>query len=217
MSATASLNGKPRPQLSDQLDRLDGILDVLGEGLTAAVADAMKAGTALAVKEALVEILTNPELLAAVRGTLPRTGSVPGEVTNSTPARPGLGARLNAKMAAARTATVAAVAKTKERLVAAGTSVRAGVTHSVLTLLGRVGALRRHVVAGVRVARFVTRLKQITLIAVGIGTATGMMSLLAPHAFAALTSGLTAAVTIVGVQLGLRTRSLWRRVLPALT
>ena len=71
MTATMFLNGKPRKQLSDQLDRMDEILDVLGEGLTGAVVDAMKAGTALAVKQALVEILTNPELLATFRGVLP--------------------------------------------------------------------------------------------------------------------------------------------------
>ena len=40
MSATAT-NGKPtRNQLADQLDRLDGIIDTLAEGLNQAVADA---------------------------------------------------------------------------------------------------------------------------------------------------------------------------------
>ena len=37
-------NGKPkRKQLSEQLDRLDGIIDVLAEGLNKAVADAAEA------------------------------------------------------------------------------------------------------------------------------------------------------------------------------
>jgi hypothetical protein len=41
---TTIANGRPRRQLGDQLDRLDGILDVLAEALPAAVADACKEG-----------------------------------------------------------------------------------------------------------------------------------------------------------------------------
>ena len=62
MSTATATNGKPqRKQLSDQLDRLDGIIDALAEGLNGAVADAAREGTRLAVKDAIVEIMTNPE------------------------------------------------------------------------------------------------------------------------------------------------------------
>ena len=77
--------------------------------------------------------------------------------------------------------------------------------------------VKQQVAAAVDVARVVRHAKRVLLLAVGIGTATGMMSLLAPHAFAALASGATAAITLVGVQLGLQGRGLVRRVLPALT
>ena len=51
MTATATMNGKPRrKQLADQLDRLDGIIDALAEGLNGAVADAAREGTRQAVK-----------------------------------------------------------------------------------------------------------------------------------------------------------------------
>ena len=70
---TATMNGKPRKQLSDelsrleaQLDRHDTILDALSEGLTGAVKDAATDGTRLAVKDAVVEILTDPALRAAL-------------------------------------------------------------------------------------------------------------------------------------------------------
>ena len=52
MTMTASNHKLPRKQLADQLDRLDGILDALSEGLNGAVADAAREGTRLAVKDA---------------------------------------------------------------------------------------------------------------------------------------------------------------------
>src|SRR4051812_19026608 len=62
-TATVTTNGRrARKQLSDQLDRLDAILDALAEGLPGAVADACREGARQAVKDAVVEILTNPEL-----------------------------------------------------------------------------------------------------------------------------------------------------------
>jgi hypothetical protein len=65
MNATAIPNERAaRKQLSDQLDRLDGILDALGEGLNGAVAEAAREGTRLAVKDALVEMMTDPALRA---------------------------------------------------------------------------------------------------------------------------------------------------------
>ena len=39
---TATKNGAPRKQLSDQIDRLDGVIDALDEGLKGAVADAVR-------------------------------------------------------------------------------------------------------------------------------------------------------------------------------
>jgi hypothetical protein len=72
MSATLT-NGRPRKQLSDQLERLDeqlqrhdAILDALAEGLNGAVADATKEGTKEAVTAAVIELLTNVDLRAAL-------------------------------------------------------------------------------------------------------------------------------------------------------
>jgi hypothetical protein len=64
MSATTT-NGKPRKQLSDQLDRLDGIIDALADGLNQAVIDAAREGTRLAVKDAIVEIMTTCTIFSA--------------------------------------------------------------------------------------------------------------------------------------------------------
>ena len=65
-NATKNGTGTPRKQLSDQLDRLDTILDVLDEGLKGAVADAVREAVGAAVSEAvqavLLELMTNPEI-----------------------------------------------------------------------------------------------------------------------------------------------------------
>ena len=72
MSATTTTNGRPqRKQLADQLDRLDAILDCLADGLNQAVADAAREGTRLAVKDAIVEIMTNPDLRALLASHAP--------------------------------------------------------------------------------------------------------------------------------------------------
>jgi hypothetical protein len=63
----STMNGRKRPSLSEQIQRLDSILDGLAENLNAAVADAVKAAVAVAVKEAveavLMEVVTNPQLM----------------------------------------------------------------------------------------------------------------------------------------------------------
>src|SRR3954468_10327247 len=76
MSTTkVNANGKERKTLASQLDRLDHILDTLGEGLNEAVSQAVQQAVELAVREgvhqgvrsALAEVLTNPEVLAVLR------------------------------------------------------------------------------------------------------------------------------------------------------
>src|SRR5947209_2702137 len=71
MTTQASKNGQ-RKSLAEQLDRLDAILDVLGEGLNEAVALAVQEAVTLAVKQAVkvavTEVLTNPDVLQRLRG-----------------------------------------------------------------------------------------------------------------------------------------------------
>src|SRR5215207_9151819 len=117
MSATTAANGKPRRQLSDQLDRLDrqmeradAILDALSEGLNGAVADAAKEGTRAAVRDAVIQLLTDSELRAALH-----QASAP-----AAPARPSLWARLREKARA-----LAARARAAGRAAAAALAVRA--------------------------------------------------------------------------------------------
>jgi hypothetical protein len=61
-------NGRKRPNLGEQINRLDSMLDGLSEGLNDAVADAVKVAVGDAVRQAvqsvLAEVLTNPEIIA---------------------------------------------------------------------------------------------------------------------------------------------------------
>src|SRR6185437_2884730 len=107
MSAPHLINGRPpRKQLSEQLDRLDSIIDSLAEGLPAAVAEAAREGTRAAVKDAIVEILTNPELRTLIQSFTP-TAPAPVSVSmpaasEPAPAMPTAWQRLKARLAAAR-------------------------------------------------------------------------------------------------------------------
>jgi hypothetical protein len=69
---TVLTNSKVRKSLSEQIDRLDRILDGLAEALNGAVADAVTQAVSLAVKEAvqtvLTEVLSNPDLRAQLQG-----------------------------------------------------------------------------------------------------------------------------------------------------
>ena len=133
MSATATVNGKPRKQLSDQLDRLDRIIDALGDALPEAVTDACRDGAKQAVKDAIIEIMTNPEL----RGLLASTSQPPPiplpPPQDPAPPKPSFWSRVKSRVAAAAS-TVRSAARTLlmvvpiRKLVVAGTALAAAVT-----------------------------------------------------------------------------------------
>jgi hypothetical protein len=68
---TVLTNSKVRKSLSEQIDRLDKILDGLAQALNGAVADAVTQAVSLAVKEAvqtvLTEVLSNSDLRAQLQ------------------------------------------------------------------------------------------------------------------------------------------------------
>jgi hypothetical protein len=80
-------NGRKRPSLSEQINRLDCMLD----GLNDAVADAVKAAVGAAVKDAvqsvLKEVLTNPVLLAKLQPPM-ATVAEPAPDRETQPAKP---------------------------------------------------------------------------------------------------------------------------------
>jgi len=186
MSATSTINGKPRKQLADQLDRLDSIIDALAEGLPGAVADACREGARQAVKDAIIEIVTNPELrvlLAPVPVATPTVSPAP-EPTPITPPRPNLWSRLNTKVKTTKASILGAAVNVKNSVVGRGQAIR-----DAMTAIGQA--------AGEAVP-----LKHISLVALGAGVVVGAVCLLVPQSVSALVGGVGAAVTTASLQLG---------------
>ncbi len=188
MSATDTMNGKPqRKQLADQLDRLDWIIDALAAGLNQAVADAAREGTRLAVKDAIVEIMTNPELramLAPERSEPAPAVVAPPPAAALAPKKPGPWARLKARVAAARDALTGAATKTKEAVTSRCRAASDAVA-AVGTVAGEALPLRRMLCVGL-----------------GVGLAVGIVCLVVPHAAAAAVGAVSVASTTVAVQTG---------------
>src|SRR3954467_311235 len=110
-AATISPNGRPgRKSLASQLDRLDSILDALSDGLNQAVATVVEDTVSKAVAVAVKEVLTNPDLLRAMRGPQHvAPGADPEAPPRSAPPRPNL---LRQALAHARATLVQVVAVT---------------------------------------------------------------------------------------------------------
>jgi hypothetical protein len=196
--ASSPMNGRQqRKQLSDQLDRLDTIIDALAEALPGAVADACKEGARSAVKEAIVEILATPELRALI--VPPRTESivevpllVPAQVP--VPQRPNHWDILKARLAAMRDGVRNSVNKVKK------------------TIVGRFNAIRDTVAAiGIAAGEKIPA-RRILLTALGVGLVVGGVCYVVPQEIAAGISGLSAAGTTIAAQVGSWLKNAARRV-----
>ena len=185
MSATATMNGKPqRKQLADQLDRLDGIIDALAEGLNQAVADACREGTKQAVRDAIIEIVSNPELRAMLAPQAVTTAPAPIPAIPPEPKKPGLWSRLKAKVAAARTAVVAFAVKAKAAVAA------------------KVATVTATVVAAGTAAGEALPVRQALGVALGVGLLVGLVCYQLPESASAAVAGVGAACSAVAVQVG---------------
>jgi hypothetical protein len=78
---TMLTNSKVRKSLSEQIDRLDKILDGLAQALNGAVAHAVTQAVSLAVKETvqtvLTEVLSNPDIRAQLQGSAVAPANTP--------------------------------------------------------------------------------------------------------------------------------------------
>jgi len=154
---TDSSNGQVRKTLASQLDRLDAILDTLSEGLNEAVATAVEQAVESAVREgvrqgvrgALSEILTDPEVLAALRATAAaqagESQAAPAPASPSPEGKPGLLGRAWGWAKAGVQKAGSALGAAARRARQAAATARGGLRHlkpfrsQILTALG-VGA-----------------------------------------------------------------------------
>ncbi len=186
MNATNSSKRAPqRKQLADQLDRFDALLDGLSDGLLGAITDAVRDGTRLAVKDAIVEILTDPALRAKLL-----QAAAPEPVVPPAPAepQPGFWSRLKNAAARARGAAASAV----DSVVRKGRQVATAVVEVVRNPM--------------RVFRWIGNFKRLLVLGASVGLAVATLSLFAPHLASAVVSGLASGVAAVAVQVSLWTR-----------
>jgi hypothetical protein len=190
MTTTTTDNDMPRrKQLSDQLDRLDGILDALGEGLNEAVADAAWEGTRLALKDAIVEIMTDATLRATLhRATAPEPANEPARPGK----QPGLWQRLKAGVGRA--------AKSVQHMAA-----------NAVNLARRgANAVANAAVDGVRTGAGLGTFKKLALVGFAAGAAVAAVGSVAPHAVTAGLAGIGRMVAAAAFQAGLGARRAFR-------
>ncbi len=178
---TTTLNGRPpRKQLSDQLDRMDTLIDGLAEALPEAVADACREGARQAVKEAIAELLANTELRSQLAHMAPQP-PLSAEPLASLPNR---WQRLKAKLMALKTRCTQRLRSTTDH--AKNRYQRCtNVLLSLWLFLASVHMVKRMAVLGSV-----------------LGIVAGVGSYLCPHSVAALTAGIGVGCTAVAVQVG---------------
>jgi hypothetical protein len=151
----------------------------------AAVADAAREGTRLAVKDAVIEIVTDPTLRARLhQATAPEPGNQPARTAN----QPGFWARLKAHAARAAHAV--------------GQST-CNVVRSAASVVKRVAA---NAIEAVRSLGRFSGLKRLALAGLGTGIAFAITAIIAPRAVAATLSAASSAVAAAAVKVGLWTR-----------
>jgi hypothetical protein len=199
MTAPNAANGKvpARKQLSDQLDRLDGILDAIAEGLPGAVADACRDGTKAAVREVLMELISNPDIIAAVRATAPAP-----TVVNVTPDAPaGLPAGGTPSAPAPETSFWGRVKETAKSVVTT-------VTDAAQTLAQ---AVRGAAKSGAEALPTTGTTKTLIAVAVAVGLCAGAATLVCPAWVAAAVTGITGAAVVAG-HIGASVNALFARL-----
>ena len=183
---TATLNGRPqRKQLSDQLDRLDVMIDCLSDALPQAVADATREGSRQAVREVLTERFGNPETLAKLRQTLGAPDAMPqSEVPSATTsvAKPSFFARMKAGL---QKAAAAVVAKVKQ---------------AVAAIKVRVQTAKARVTVVIQTVKNIVPLGRFAAIALIVGAVVAGVSYVTPQGFSAVVSGVGAVVITAAVQ-----------------
>ena len=142
MSATSTIaNGRPqRKLLSEELDRLDSIIDSLAEGLPEAVAAAAREGTRAAVKDAILEIVSNPELRALLQNSATVAPPAPAP-SESVVAGPSLWTRIKMKLAAVKAAVVERARVVKTLVVHAARTLAAVLPVKQIAIVASVAVL----------------------------------------------------------------------------
>ena len=210
MANTSSANGRTqRKSLAEQLDRLDAILDGLAEGINDTVVAAVQGAVQAAVRAAVVEVLTNEELRRRPQpvATAPApAGGWVGRLLGK--ARAFLGGLLRlvtAGCAGAAATFRKAWARGAEALGAGSGTAR---TQAVTATRQLASAARRLWAKAVALKCLAQRFRRPVLVALGVGSAAGVLAYFSGPWAAAAAGWLSGFVTTLAVQTGMALRKL---------
>jgi hypothetical protein len=191
-------NGQKRPNLSEQINRLDKTLDGLADGLNDAVADAVRSavGSAVraAVQDVLMEVFTNPDILAKLRPVIaPDAGNI-----EPAPAQPGVWQRLGHLCQGIRVCLrgIASSCGVPVR------KVRTGIAHCWQGTIKRITSLSAH-------REMVSRFRNHILLALGVGVALGGLVWISGPWLGVVTSVVGGFISTLAVQAGLWLRKMF--------
>ena len=213
MTSATSANGAQRKSLAEQIDRLDAILDGLAEGINgtvvAAVQEAVQGAVQLAVRTAVVEVLTNEELRRRLEpvaaGPAPARGLLGRLLGKARAFAGGLLRLLAAGCASAAAAFRKAWARGAEVLGARSGTARM----RAAAACGQVAsAARRLWTKVVALKCLACRFRRPVLVALGVGSAAGVLAYFSGPWAAAAAGWLSGFVTTLAVQAGVALRKL---------
>jgi hypothetical protein len=189
-----NLPGRQRRSLNDSIGHLDQMIDGLSEAIPGTIRDTLQETVGAAITEgvraALLEIVSNPDVLALLRNSLPTPPPLAVPITAvAAAAQPGVVHRLLASTGTGIVNTV----RWSLSLMRAG--VRTA-TQGAVTALNKLAELRDRL-------RSLRHARRPLLLAVAVGALVATITLLAPSWVAAMLSGLGGAGVTLAVQAGL--------------
>jgi hypothetical protein len=194
MTATMNNNlpGRQRRSLNDSIGHLDQMIDGLAEAIPGTIRDTLQETVGAAITEgvraALLEIVSNPDVLALLRNSLPTPPPLAVPIT-AVAAQPGLVHRLLGRIWAG---VFNAVGWSMGLMRATVKNA----TQCALTALSKLAELRERL-------RSLRHARRPLLLAVAIGALVATITLIAPSWVAAMLSGLGGAGVTLAVQTGL--------------
>jgi hypothetical protein len=187
-----------RKTLAHQLDRLDSILDGLDNALQGAITDAVKTAVSTAVGETvratLLEIATNPDILALLR-----SGIMPAVVPPAAPTAPATGTEQPGPIRRAGRALASAWAWGLKRMADAGRAIAAPVRNAYT------GAITTY-----RQINAIWQLRRPIIVSLAVGVTVGIVvGYVAAPWLSGVISGIGAMSATLSAQLAIWTRRLF--------
>jgi hypothetical protein len=194
MTATLNnnVNNRQRRSLNDTIGHLDQMIDGLSEAIPGTIRDTLQESVGAAITEgvraALLEIVTNPDILTLLRGSLPVAAPLAVPVAPGTP---------HVSLVRSLLAKACSGVGTAARWVKTGLlAVTSTVARSTRAVLNQLAALRERL-------RSLRQARRPLLLALAVGGVAVVITLVAPTWVAAIVSGLGGAGVTLAVQAGL--------------